>query len=466
MFGLWRGLKWFAITIGVVSFLLLLINLFDESLLPEAAAFGDFSREQVTQEDNAYFTMIGLYARSDADPHQRGVEIVNTINARLASSEAINIEETHPDTLIGADRLYFKGDGWPFCNGEAKRCLPLYRQKRKAIHRAVTENQILLSRYAKLYRYAHFKETIRDTLVSIYPNYANSAYYTVLAKTGLQAAQGRTGLAVIALEQDTVFWRRVLRDGRQLVSKMVALARVKRNMELLSEIVATQQLDATAQSAVERMLAPLTLKERNLRDAIRTEYAISADLLKNPFTRYSQYVAEEDRPAWGAVLFIKISSFFYQRNATINMTYRQHRKLADLAGLPAREFVPRLRELQAQDEARLAAPYRWDYVYNPAGKVLFAMGAPTAVIYGHYMGRAHNLDGLMRLVAVQLTMKQQRIADHAVKGFLEKLDDSYRDPYTGAPLRWDPDKRALYFEGMWHKGGGDALFGERIEVYL
>jgi len=67
---------------------------------------------------------------------------------------------------------------------------------------------------------------------------------------------------------------------------------------------------------------------------------------------------------------------------------------------------------------------------------------------------------------VQLTMKQQRIADHAVMGFLERLDDSYRDPYTGAPLRWDPETRALYFEGMPPRGTGDALVGERIEVYL
>ena len=82
------------------------------------------------------------------------------------------------------------------------------------------------------------------------------------------------------------------------------------------------------------------------------------------------------------------------------------------------------------------------------------------------MGDAHNLDGLMRLVAAQLGIKQQRIADHAVIGFLEKLDDSYRDPYTGAPLRWDPEKRALYFEGMPRRGTGDALLGKRIEVSL
>ena len=466
MLGLGRGLKWFAITIGVVAFSLLLINLFDESLLPEAAAFGDFSSEQVTQEDNAYFAVIGFYARRDADPHQRGVEVVKTINARVQSNEAINVEELQISHLLGADRIDFKGDGWPFCKGEAERCLPVYFDKRHEINRAVTENQILLSRYSRLYRYAHFKETIRDTLISIYPNYANSAYYTVLAKTGLQAAQGQVRQALIALEQDTGFWRRVLRDSRQLVSNMVALARVKRNMELLSEIIATQQLDATAQAAAERVLAPLTLEERNLRDAMRTEYVVSTDLLKSPFTRYRQYIPEEDRPAWDNILSTTISALFYQRNATINMTYRQYRKLAELAGLPAQEFVPRLRQLQTQDEARLAAPYRWDYLYNPAGKVLFAMGASSSVIYGRYMGDAHNLDGLMRLVAVQLTIKQQRIADHAVMGFLERLDDSYRDPYTGAPLRWDPETRALYFEGMPPRGTGDALVGERIEVYL
>lgn len=464
MLGLGRGLKWFAITIGVVAFSLLLINLFDETLLAEAAAFGDFSsQEQVPPEQNAYYALIGFYAPSGTDAHRRGTEIVKTINARLESSEAINMEDLQIDALLGPDRMGFDGSGAEFCHRDAKNCLAVYREKRKEIEQLATRNEVLITRYYALYRFPYFRETVKDTVMPVFPDYANHSYWTVLAKTGLQAAQGQTRQALIALEQDTAFWRRVLQHSRHLISKMVAVARVSRNVQLMSAIIASRQLDARAQAAARRMLAPLTRGERDFSDAVRTEYAINADLLNNVFTkRYYDDPDDKGQP-WDTVL---LGRLFFQPNATINMTYRQYRELAELAGLPAQELVPRLRRLQAQDEARLAAPYRWHYLYNPVGKLLFAIGAPSAVIYGRYMGRAHNLDGLMRLVAVQLAIREQRIADHAVMGFLERLDDSYRDPYTGAPLRWDPEKRALYFDGMPPRGTGDTLVGERIEVYL
>ena len=464
MFGLGRSLKWFTITVAVIAFLLLLINLFDETLLPEAVAFGDFSREdQAPSEDNAYYALVGFYAPSDADAHQRGTEIVKTINARLESSEAISMEELQIDTLLGPDRVGFEGSAAELCPRDIMNCLAVYREKHKEIEQLATRNEVLIARYYALHRFPYFRETIQDTVVSVFPNYANDSYWTVLAKTGLRAALGQSGEALIALEQDTAFWRRVLQHSRYLISKMVAVQRISRNVRLMSEIIASQRLDATAHAAAEKLLAPLTRDERDFTDAVRTEYAITADLLNNVLKkRYYDNPDEEGQP-WGTVL---LGRLFFQPNATINMMYRQYRELADLVTLPAQAFVPRLRHLQAQEEERLSAPYRWDYLYNPVGKLLFAIGAPSAVIHGRSMGDAHNLDGLMRLVAAQLGIKQQRIADHAVVGFLEKLDDSYRDPYTGAPLRWDPEKRALYFEGMSPRGTGDALFGERIEVYL
>ncbi len=93
-------------------------------------------------------------------------------------------------------------------------------------------------------------------------------------------------------------------------------------------------------------------------------------------------------------------------------------------------------------------------IYNPIGKLLAAIALPA---FADYIPRVYDLDGTMRLVALQLEIYNKQLPDSEIPHFLETAGKSFADPYTGKPMQWDAGKRRLYFKGMGAKQGESSL---------
>jgi hypothetical protein len=437
-----------------VPLLLAAINAFDEDLKPEAVAFADFSGEEVAPEQNGYYAWVGFRVPVGENPHARGVHVVAQINEKLDMTPR---EAVDTNAFLGAQALKFTNNLAGLCGRDATGCLDRFRDKTGDIEEQVRENKLLLERYRALYRYPHFHETIK-------PRYYAPLFYDpasvsglVRAQLALHALRGDHQQALRQLRDDTLFWRRILIDSRSLVGKMIAVAAIQRNAQLTSEIIARYPTNKDTLALATQAMQPLTAQEHDLTKAYRNEFALNMHF----FTT----LPAEQRELCTTLSFAACAidrlttTFLFKPNATINRSFMNFRETAARSKLTALEFLKQTKESQASDQYDWDWLSSWHFAYNPIGKILNTIAMPT---YDSYTARVHNLDGFLRLVSLSLAAKGQAVHDTDLPGFISRAQPNFRNPYTSEPMKWDAEKRAIYFDGM----GDDKLLGKRIEVRL
>lgn len=445
-------LTWLGLSLLSVILLLLLVNAFDQDIKPEVLTFVDFSSEVVPPEQNAYPAILGHFAPVNEDPHRKGMEILavhNEIAGKPWVYDPTGIDIR--DKVLGANKLVFQGKATDLCERNAERCLPAYAAKAREIEDLLRNNRTLARRYYALYEYPHFRETAKDSVnILIFSDDANMNAL-LRAEIGLKAVRGQSHEALQMLARDLKFQRMRLRESRTLIAKMMAVAAVRRELSLLSEIMSAKRFNVAEAKLTEQMLKPLDRSELDMHRIFRAEFAVVKVTLES---------IPLDADAETA--FDYVARVFFKRNATINLMYERHRTLAMLSQLSADDFVNRLKSSEVDEEQNA----RWLHrrlVYNPVGGTLF--GINTVGLYTGYIGRVHNLDALMRLVRLQLLANKQRVRNQDIEQFLISTDPAFTNPYTKEPARWDRERRSLRFIGM-REGMDGELMSKKIEVFL
>lgn len=456
-----KTLKWSVIVLASVAIgiplLLAAINAVDQNLKPEAIAFADFLDDEVPEQDNGYFAWVGLSAPANEKPHAVGTATVALINQRLASHSLETIVD--PASLLGPNALKFKGGVSGLCGRDSNNCLARYQAKETDIKKWLIENQIFLERYRGLYAYPQFRETIRPHLRT--PTIYEPSLVAGLARAqhALTAIHGNPQTALRQLRDDTNYWRSILQQSRSLISRMIAVAAIQGNTQLISEIIASISIDPQTLAVASQASQPLTVSERDLSKVFRYEFGFTMDVFSN-ISQYKNDPCPSD--SWTDCLSgTLMSTFLFKPNATINLSYERLARMARLASLPAQEWNTRIRA-RREERDRDNMLFVWHIFYNPVGKILDAIAKPA---YESYSGRIHNLDGFLRLVSLQTAVKRAGILDSAVEKFLVDTAPEQRNPYTGEAMQWDAGSRVIYFNGYNEKADGDLL-SKRIEVRL
>lgn len=452
-------LKWFGLILlipAALFILLLIINAFDQEIRPEALAFVDFSKEQIPDEQNAYFALMGHAAPLGDDPHQKGIEIINVHNRRV--SEVRGYDPTIGDIrdkVLGPKKLVFQGKAMELCDRNSVRCLSAYREKARVIREMLRANRLLVERYYQLYRYPHFRETAKESAYVLVPFDDSATNALVRAAIGLQAHDGQIHEALKALQRDTRFWRLVFGECRTLIEKMIAIARVRRNVQLLSEIIASRSLNGKDINIAREILTPLSGSELDFQKVFRSEFAFTKNIIENT----SDWGEQDDTWSESSPWYFLARPLF-KTNATINLMYERHRDLAALAQLPPDRLMKQLVLEESKSDSG-AQRINWHFVYNPMGKLLADMGRAP---YIEYLGRTQNLGALIRLVTLQLFAKERGVSDSQMQSYLAQTEAGLMNPYTGEPARWDAQNRSLYFMCMREDWKGE-LMSKRIEVF-
>ena len=456
-----KALKWTAIVLAFlfIGFPLLLaaINAFDEDLKPEALAFADFSGEAIAPEQNGYFAWVGLRVPVGEHPHTRGMQIVAQLNEKL---DAVPHDITDLDTYLGPKALKFTNNLASLCGRDATGCLDRYRAKSSDIEKQVRENKVLLERYRALYRYPHFHETLKPRYFAPLFYDPGSVSSLVRAQHALHALRGDPLLALSRLHDDTQFWRQTLAETRGLVGKMIAVAAIRINAQLISEIVARYTTGKAGLTQAAQAVLPLTDLERDLTKVYRNEFAIIMRL-------FTTLPAEQPTPCTAGSIYDcavdKLTrTFLFKSHASTNQSFERFSEIAAASRLPAPEFLKNSGERQASYQNFWDWLPPWHFAYNPIGKVLNAIAVPA---YDSYTTRIHNLDGFLRLVSLSLAARQQTVRDADMPAFLAHAQPNFRNPYSNDPMSWDAGSRTIYFNGMG-ENPGDKLLDKRIEVRL
>jgi len=454
-----------SIGFGILLLLILIvaINARDETLSPEAQAFGAASEPGVADRENAFFAVLGFASPLDQDPHTQGMQAAARFEAALAQRPYF-VDDSLPDLTAPEMLSTATAIGDLICGREEDGCRQQRRQKTDHLAAALNTHKAMLARYERLQTYPHYRDALTSTIAAPSAPFKvlSSAHQLLLAKVVLSARGGDLDQALATLEQDTRFLRMVLRDADSLIAKAIAARLLTNNASLLSELVSQNKVKVAASlETAQAIVLPLSEKERDLGPALRREFRVARHMFtgfaKDPdFRRSAMNVSNEGALASrGRDILYRL---FYRPNATVNSAYRHFAGLAAVMELPAREFIKHL-PAHGTAAAPGASLIRWSLIYNPLGKFMLASDPPD---YRRSTAQLNNLDGLLRLVALQLKAKQEGIVAGQMADFLHNAGDAFANPYTGAPMQYDAGEHHLYFIGA----DVNLLPVKRVEVWL
>ncbi len=446
--------------LATLYLILIAINLADEDLTTEAKQFIEDPSPPpptIPEAQNAFYAFLGFTSEEGTDIHAKGKSIVETYHKAIHDNPYVKWEGYPGPVLFGTERVNFKGKSDALCSKETPSCLAHAAKSEAAVRQLLKDNATLVARYRSFSTYTAYENPMRITLTTPLPNFFDTRQTANLLMTDAvrMAAQGRVDEAFGILLDDLAFWRR-LQPGRQmLIEKMVKAAQVNADLQILSELISRYGVPRKRERQIATVLEPLTDRERDMVAVMRTE-ALMMDSMRDR----ALLLANANVEGWAmGRLGAYLAMPFYQPNATFNRYAHAWAFQMEMARVPPANFVEQLaaHEQRFKDSFSNVQLHWYDW-YNPIGKLFFAIGSPGS--FAKFPARMHDLDGLMRLVALQAQIKQRAIPDSKIEGYLEKAGPEYHDPYTNKPMRWNAEKRSLWFEGY---GSGEK---KPVEVHL
>jgi hypothetical protein len=418
-------LKWLGISIAVVVLAVVAINLFDESLDPKAAAYGEARPASVPDAENGYLLLLALDA-------PQGMDGTAYARAWLDEARAAAREKRPP---VRPPREQVKRP--ELCEPIDRSCLALVRDDPAQVRKQLALFAGDLGRYDALVSTRRFEEVL-DYPVGLHsdlPPYvalarAQRAY---LLRVALDLEAGRPDQALAALERELAWQRLFLTESRVLVSKMVAARNYWRDLMFVRGLVE----DRSARLAphvprLQGMLQPLDEAVRSLPKVAETEFA---------FVRGVYAGLKPDRDNLGDVVgwYFFGTALLYQPRATVNLAYHYHSELAE------RVLAAPAHRVAAESETFLDSwrdPPWWRYVYNPVGRILVSVSMPS---WDEYPLRMHDLDALNRLMALRVELLAAGTKPAELARHVAASSPRLHDPYTRKPMAWDEERRRLYF---------------------
>lgn len=431
--GALQGLAWSLGLIGAVLAMLLLVNAFDEELNPEVAAYLQREKPEVADEQNGYPHLVGLAAPEVEQPHAAGKRY-------LAQTDEVQAKR-----LKGEQASWPKPPGFSlkvpdFCTPELNSCAQRAREKTEDARKIVAEHQLLLTRYRALHAYPAYAETWSGMVID-YPLPAYQAPLTVqklfFVEVALRAQEGDIEGALAAVESDISLGRRMLAGSHTLIHKMVASRHLTRSVLFLADVFSSYRDRIGARAVPLRsVINPLTEEERRLATALRNEFFFATKAIEHEMRRADPAATGQEFD-W---MFSMFARPLYQPNATANRVYfTGHTLYTELDGVPAARFD----EVAAKVKAARPEFPDWTAFYNPIGKIMVEVGA---VNFEQYLLRMHDLDALVRLVALHIEIVAKEVKHEDVPQFLAGADKRFVNPYTGKPFDWDAKARQLHFQ--------------------
>lgn len=438
-----------AVMLPIAFFLIAwLVNfsVFDEDLNPDIASILQ-PVQRPLHEGNAYFAMWGISATADRDMIESGVRLVERYRDKLAKEGLGTLAPDDFAEILGAAEL---DEAWLSdysCNARTNYgCLAnahSYLQKGSI---ASSRSQLTLARHQQILQMKLFKNWGHSSFTSPIP-----PYWTVLKLSQLKLA----GLTVPNMQSDFLqqlqldiqFWKMMLAQGSELIDKMFAIAGIWTDVQFLSEYLTTHDLSDDDLRLAMSLLTPLSATELNLADAFISEQRSLYRSLDKEGHSLSDF---------GPL----VSPWLIQVNATSN-SYYEHviEPVVYLSGLTGAEFFEQTPMREQRNRSKSNAHGRdavdamttvWPgTLYNLGGKVLLSklLGYPA-----DYIARVHDLNSMISLVGLQLSMQVAEIdSDADILKEVVSAGSGMNTLLAGKGLSFDPATGWLQFDCLYER---------------
>lgn len=280
-----------------------------------------------------------------------------------------------------------------------------------------------------------------------------------LAENSLQLHAGNLEAVVAELEREVAFHRRMIADGRSVITVLSGSNMLARDLLIISELL---------RSGGERF-APLRVRLSALTrpqvgvGALRPAFRLTAHEVVTFGHRIRAILRDNGGWMWSgddpgnnmSPLQNWALSRMARPNATANLVAAVMTAQASIADTQAAQFDHEIGVIRSAEQKLLERPW-YAELSNPVGKGF----AEVAVInFGTYAARMHDLQALERMVDLQMKLAVRGINETAaIAAFVAgEGAKSHPDPYTGKAFAFDPEKRMLSFESRAKGRWGDEL---------
>ena len=400
----------------LVAAVLMNTSPFDEELLPILQA-RENREVHLDPDTNAFTVLFGIDAAAGKSASAVGMQIIGELKAKAAAGDPIHLSNERMAAIKG---IVPDQPDWqePYA---AIHCNP--RLEIDCAARLVDEvrkqppdgEEVMeqLDRYRSLVQMSQFSEMIEGDFSTNLPAYQDALQLGRLF-VAQAYAKGDPVDFLDALSDDMAFWRMMLRDGSTLIAKMVANAGIRTDLQFISHAIAEGAINDGTQ--FDALLIPLSPDVTDIGES---------------------FWAEQD------VVFVEIDkldsglkALITQPNATKNAYYRRHTEpLLLLAKMDPVHFSQQAPRVPGSD-------YRLGSLspnpYNIGGRLVISMFAGS---YYDYIGRIHDLDGLIGLVRLYARASVSDSPESMLSRQTEVVD-----PFSGRPVAFDAQARLLGFQ--------------------
>lgn len=418
------------------------VNQFDEKLDPELRAILDKPYPAPSDEQNAFYAYVGFYAPEGDDIAEAGKRVLERYQKTTSSGKS---QDFSASEVLGAKAIEPKDDGMPVCREARQRsfCLVNIRGTLAKTQSTIEKNQVLIDRYYSLYKYKHFQSNS-----SYLPTTPFTVHKYVLSDIAIKWIKGARREAIGLLIDDIHFHRMLGRETRLLLHKMIASAGLNHAYGLLHDFINECHTcvleDARIHSVLSSLDGEMLLSQRVMEGEIRWAYTTTMETLASSPSRYDFFRQAMRWETGGKPGSIWHGFFGYLTlvNATINQGFKklQFPNLV-LSHYKFREFEKQLTHIESA--MRNDSYDWWEYFYNPGGKYLSSL-YEMEPIYSRYFEIPFQLEARIRLIRLQLLIKNNKIEETNIREFLNRQPVNNQDPYLDEPVKYNVTEKILY----------------------
>ncbi len=394
----------------------LILLQFDDALYPEAHALV----EQTTapQANEAYLYLMGIDAPLERAPTDLGRSLLahSRERDRLDAKDPFTTElPPWPDyeTLP-------RPEGALFCRWSDAGCRVRVLSSQDEAPPLFEAHGTVLDRYRTFMAMDGFQSLAKPSTYEPMPNfhYLFSGHRLVMLKALRDAGQGAPEAAVQLLESTLDRVRAQLVRADTIIAKMVYLALMSENLDVLSAILARHGYELAPE------VPPMTRAERDFSLAMAREFAMGYHLFQS-LDRHPQFFDTSSDSTWTPGWWVRA---VFKPNMTINSVLPTYLRAIRLSQLAPENYLATIKDTT---ESEVNA----SWLRNPAGTILARVGGPG---YEHYVSEAFNIHG-------KLSLLNQIIALKGVPDDLQRLNNPLSS--TGNGVYWSDDGQHLCLQG-------------------
>jgi hypothetical protein len=447
--------KFFAWLIGgaiglVVLFYLvvLVINWRDVPPSEEALRFAQMyaNRPHVADEQNAFIYMVGISVEHAQEPMHAGKAMLE--RARESTSDSDVSEYIHPDY----PQIEFKDvrkkemqEIMKSCKAFEDTCPSLLDRKSLAAALKGTPDETLLNRYRHMIALREWQDIYPRGLTGPIPPFGPAMDGQTLSMLDiwLQAEVRGAKTTIAMLDADAKFWRKVLVSSDSLITSMVAVSALKKNLYWTNLLMRRLSGNNASVDVPPIWTNPISDEERLMESAWVGEWVMAEPMMSALPEQIQKRQEGDNKQSMGIRFVTWLMLGLYQPQESINSHAHDYASLIDEYNVPYERLADVISKRKESSSGEYDEVMRFpDILYNPLGKFVNVFKPD----FDSYMLRGPNLEGGRRALLATLQLRKDSIPREKVAEALRA--SPYLNPYTNEPFKWDEATGSVVFEGL------------------